>query len=187
MSPTHQALLGRNFSHSSTPGIGPGDLEDVSPELWEELRLDSAGAEYDKVLCTTLIALGGLAWVSVLSHLRRFSILHALNMYFLVKFPWGPWQRLPKAFQSAIIRLTCDAGSVVVLALSTTGLGFLNIWDIRWPDNSSWPLAICLGLSLGMRLPGPGRSRVQMGQRQKNLGPSYPSNLAISATVCLIF
>ena len=50
MSSTHQALLGRNFSHSSTPGIGPGDLEDVSPELWEELRLDSAGAEYDLLM-----------------------------------------------------------------------------------------------------------------------------------------
>ena len=35
-----QALFNsRNF--------GPGDLKEVSPELWEELRLDNAGAEYD--------------------------------------------------------------------------------------------------------------------------------------------
>ena len=26
---------------------GPGDIEELSPELWEELRLDSAGAEYE--------------------------------------------------------------------------------------------------------------------------------------------
>ena len=26
---------------------GPGDLEEVSPELWEELRLNNAGVEYD--------------------------------------------------------------------------------------------------------------------------------------------
>ena len=26
--------------------LGPGDLEQLSPELWEELRLDSSGAEY---------------------------------------------------------------------------------------------------------------------------------------------
>ena len=35
-----QALFNsRNF--------GPGDMEELSPELWEELRLDSAEAEYD--------------------------------------------------------------------------------------------------------------------------------------------
>ena len=27
--------------------LGPGDLEELSQELWEELRLDSSGAEYD--------------------------------------------------------------------------------------------------------------------------------------------
>ena len=36
----HQALLGRNFSHSSSR----------SPEIWEEFRLDSAGAEYDLMM-----------------------------------------------------------------------------------------------------------------------------------------
>ena len=27
--------------------LGPGDMEEFSPELWEELRLDGAAAEYD--------------------------------------------------------------------------------------------------------------------------------------------
>ena len=31
----------------NSSNFGPGDLEEVSPELWEELRLDNAGAEYD--------------------------------------------------------------------------------------------------------------------------------------------
>ena len=35
-----QALFNsRNF--------GPGDMEELSPQLWEELRLDSSGAVYD--------------------------------------------------------------------------------------------------------------------------------------------
>ena len=34
--------------HSLIPGtLGPGDIEELSPELWEELRLDSAAFEYD--------------------------------------------------------------------------------------------------------------------------------------------
>ena len=27
--------------------LGHGDMEELSPQLWEELRLDSSGAEYD--------------------------------------------------------------------------------------------------------------------------------------------
>ena len=39
------ALLHSGRHHSRN--FGPGDLEEVSQELWEELRLDNAGAEYD--------------------------------------------------------------------------------------------------------------------------------------------
>ena len=34
-------------SYFHSRNLGPGDLEELSPELWEELRLDSSGAEYD--------------------------------------------------------------------------------------------------------------------------------------------
>ena len=30
--------------------LGPGDIEELSPELWEELRLETAAAEYDLAL-----------------------------------------------------------------------------------------------------------------------------------------
>ena len=35
-----QALL-------NSSNLGPGDVEELNPQLWEDLRLDSAGAEYE--------------------------------------------------------------------------------------------------------------------------------------------
>ena len=42
----HQVQPEKSSKHNSR-NLGPGDMEELSPELWEELRLDSAGTEYD--------------------------------------------------------------------------------------------------------------------------------------------
>ena len=34
-------------AHFNARNLGPGDLEELSPELWEEFRLDGAADEYD--------------------------------------------------------------------------------------------------------------------------------------------
>ena len=40
-------VLGISAMEYQGMNLGPGDIEKLSPELWEELRLDSAGAEYE--------------------------------------------------------------------------------------------------------------------------------------------
>ena len=51
--------------------LGPGDIEDLSPELWEELRLDSAEAEYDLLGSQVLDRPPGLSEAAGPSTTRR--------------------------------------------------------------------------------------------------------------------